>query len=132
MLARCRKLTEYRAMTTESAQALYDQRLKRTTDAIALRRPDRVPTAFNVTFWLAKYGGISHRQLMYDYATAQDITRRAIFELEPDSYAPPHFTTFLGPTMEARLPALQWPGLGSGITSLPVLDRVHDRRNSTI
>lgn len=102
-------------MTTESAQALYDQRLKRTTDAIALRRPDRVPTAFNVTFWLAKYGGISHRQLMYDYATAQDITRRAIFELEPDSYAPPHFTTFLGPTMEKLgFRQLQWPGHGVG------------------
>jgi len=102
-------------MTTESTQTLYSQRLQRITDAIALRRPDRVPTAFNATFWLARYGGISHRQLMYDYETSQDILRRAIFELEPDSYSPSHFTTFLGPTMDKLgFRQLQWPGHGVG------------------
>ena len=41
--------------------ARHAERLKRVMDAVELRQPDRVPTAFFSTFWIARYGGISYR-----------------------------------------------------------------------
>ena len=46
------------------AKAAYDARWQRIMDCVALKQPDRMPTAFMATFWLAKYGGISYRQLL--------------------------------------------------------------------
>ena len=43
------------------AAALHDVRLQRILDCVAGRQPDRMPVAFYATFWLAKYGGISHK-----------------------------------------------------------------------
>ena len=40
------------------------------------------------TFWLAKYGGISYRQLMYDYEKTKEIAERAMLEFEPDAHSP--------------------------------------------
>ncbi len=84
-------------------------------DAVALKRPDRVPVAFHTMLWYAKYGGISYRELMYDYEKAAALGRQAILELDPDLYSPPHQFTTLGPVLEAaRFKQLQWPGHGVG------------------
>ena len=92
----------------------YAAKLKRVMDAVELRRPDRVPIAFQATFWLARYGGISYRQLMYDYGQACEITRRALLEFDPDLYYPVHATT-LGPISEAiGFKQIEWPGHGVG------------------
>ena len=61
---------------TPEAKAAYDARWQRIMDCVNLKTPDRMPTSMFCTFWLAKYGGISHRQLMYDYDKAKE-TRRA-------------------------------------------------------
>jgi uroporphyrinogen-III decarboxylase len=88
--------------------------MQRVMDAVELRRPDRVPIAFQATFWLARYGGISYRELMYDYDKACDITRRALLEFDPDLYYPVHATT-LGPISEAiGFKQIEWPGHGVG------------------
>ncbi len=93
---------------------LYAEKMNRVMDAVALRRPDRVPIAFQATFWLARYGGISYRQLMYDYDKAREITRRALLEFDPDLYYPVHATT-LGPISEAiGFKQIEWPGHGVG------------------
>jgi len=100
-------------MSDAAGKALYDEKTKRIEDSIALRRPDRIPTAFMATFWMAKYGGISHRQLMYDYDAGEDVARRVILDLDPDMYMLPHLNTFIGPTMEKLgFKQLQWPGCG--------------------
>ncbi|OGA27058.1 MAG: hypothetical protein A3I01_17950 [Betaproteobacteria bacterium RIFCSPLOWO2_02_FULL_65_24] len=102
-------------MSDAAGKALYDEKTKRIEDSIALRRPDRIPTAFMATFWMAKYGGISHRQLMYDYDAGEDVARRVILDLDPDMYMLPHLNTFIGPTMEKLgFKQLQWPGHGVG------------------
>src|SRR5689334_3373783 len=101
-------------MTTDDGAKRYDAKMQRILDAVALRQPDRVPTAFQATFWLARYGGISYRELMYDYDTASDITRRALQEFDPDLFYPIHVTT-LGPVCEAAgFKMIQWPGHGVG------------------
>ncbi len=44
--------------------ALYAERVRRLTDAVALRPTDRVPTVFYTMFWHARYGGFSCRDAM--------------------------------------------------------------------
>ncbi len=47
-------------------KAAYDKRWQRVMDCVALRQPDRMPVTLFGTFWLAKYAGVSYKQLMYD------------------------------------------------------------------
>jgi hypothetical protein len=49
---------------TPAAKAAYDVRWQRIMDCVNLKQPDRMPTTMMATFWLAKYGGVSYRQLM--------------------------------------------------------------------
>lgn len=101
-------------MSDNDGTARYAGKMKRVMDAVELRQPDRVPTAFQATFWLARYGGITYRELMYDYAKACQITRRAVLEFDPDLYYPVHATT-LGPLSEVTgYKMIQWPGYGVG------------------
>ena len=65
------------------AQARHDARLQLILDCVALEQPARMPVPFYATFWLAKYGGISHQTLMHDYAAHREVSERAV--LEPGS-----------------------------------------------
>ncbi|HYA07170.1 MAG TPA: uroporphyrinogen decarboxylase family protein [Xanthobacteraceae bacterium] len=96
-----------------AAKAAYDQRWQRVIDCVNLKQPDRMPTAFMATFWLAKYGGISYRQLMYDYEKTKEIAERAFFEFEPDAPAPTILAIATGNALEAiDFKQLKWPGHG--------------------
>jgi uroporphyrinogen-III decarboxylase len=98
---------------TPEAKAAYDARWQRIMDCVSLKQPDRMPTAMLATFWLARYGGISYRQLMYDYEKAKEISERAILEFEPDVSSPTVLAIATGPALEAiGFKQLQWPGHG--------------------
>ena len=56
---------------TPEAAAAVAARWQRIMDCVALKQPDRMPVALFPTFWLAKYGGISCKELMYDYDKAK-------------------------------------------------------------
>jgi len=95
--------------------ALHAERLKRVMDAVELRAPDRVPTAFLCRFWLAREGRMTYREAMYDYDRVCEVTRRTLQELQPDVYAPPHQLLLLGPIQDAlEYRQQQWPGHGVG------------------
>ena len=98
---------------TPGAAARYDERWRRIMDCVRLRQPDRMPVVMYTTHWLAKYGGVSFKQLMYDYEKAKDIAERAVLEFEPDAVTPLVAATALGPVLEALdYKQLQWPGHG--------------------
>lgn len=97
------------------AKSAYDARWRRVMDCVALRQPDRMPVAMFCTFWLAKYGGISHRQLMYDYQATRDIAERAVLEFEPDCHNPLIANIAAGPSLDALdFKQVNWPGHGVG------------------
>ena len=73
---------------TPAAKAAYDARWQRIMDCVNLKQPDRMPVTMFATFWLAKYGGITNRQLMYDHEKVKEIGERAILEFEPDTHDP--------------------------------------------
>lgn len=98
---------------TAQAQALYDARWRRIMDCVALRQPDRMPVVMYATFWLAKYGGITFKEAMYDYDKVAEIAERAVLEFEPDGVSPLFGATALGRILEALdYKQLQWPGHG--------------------
>jgi hypothetical protein len=102
-------------MGADDGALRHAEKLARVMDAVALRRPDRVPVAFHTMLWYARYGGISIRQAMYDYDRVAELARRAILEFDPDLFAPPQQFTTLGPVLEAAgFKQLQWPGNGVG------------------
>ncbi len=100
---------------SQTPTAAYDARWTRIMDCVALKQPDRMPVVLYATFWLAKYGGVSCRELMYDYAQTRAIAERAVLEFEPDAYSPMVLGTAAGPSLEAiGFKQLQWPGHGVG------------------
>ena len=101
--------------TTAARKARYDESWQRILDCVALKQPDRMPVAMYATFWLAKYGGISKKALMYDYEQVAAIAERAVLEFEPDVVSPLFASCALGPVLEALdYRQLQWPGHGVG------------------
>jgi len=105
--------TEY--VQTSEAKAAYDARWRRVMDCVALKQPDRMPVAMWPTFWLAKYGGISYRELMYDYDKAKEIAERAVLEFEPDVHSPMVLMTASGRSLERpRFQAVAMAGSRGG------------------
>jgi uroporphyrinogen-III decarboxylase len=103
----------------------FDKRWQRIADCIAGRTPDRMPVSLIGGFWYAKYGGISCRQMMYDYEATNAINERAILEFEPDiSGAAGAFASW-GPVLDKiDFKQLEWPGHGVAETaSYQYLDR---------
>ena len=98
---------------TPEAKTAYDARWQRIMDCVNLKTPDRMPTSMFCTFWLAKFGGISHRQLMYDYDKAKELGERVLREFEPDVHNPLLLNVAAGPALEAvDYKQLIWPGHG--------------------
>ena len=97
------------------AQVAYDARWKRIMDCVALKQPDRMPVTLYCFNWLAKYGGVSHRELMYDMEKAARIAEQAILEFQPDGTCPFVTQVAWGPSAEAvGLKNYRWAGHGVG------------------
>ncbi|MGP0057755.1 MAG: uroporphyrinogen decarboxylase family protein [Beijerinckiaceae bacterium] len=108
-------MTTAESLEQSNARTSYDRRWQRVMDCVALRQPDRMPVTLFGTFWLAKYGGVSHKQLMYDYEGTAAIAERAVLELDPDTVSSLVLQTAMGPTLDAvGYKQLQWPGHGVG------------------
>lgn len=100
-------------VTPSSEVAGDDKRWQRVLDCVALKQPDRMPVAFWTHFWLAKYGNVSFKDLMYDHAGAGDLAERACLEFQPDLFDPSTLVGGFGPMLEtARFKQVEWPGHG--------------------
>ena len=108
----CRMNAPQPYIQTPEAKAAYDARWQRIMDCVALKQPDRMPTAMFATFWLAKFGGISHRELMYDYDKAKEIAERGAARIRARLSTTPWCSMLLlGPvTRRARLQAAALAG----------------------
>ena len=94
------KPTNEEPVSASGGAAAYAERMQRIMDAVELRQPDRAPVAFFNMSWLARYGGISYREAMYNYERLAKIARRAFLEPQPDIFAHPLVLTAVVPVME--------------------------------
>ena len=98
---------------TKPAEQLYQERQKRYDDAIALRKPDRVPVISLFGFFPASYHGISYEEAMYDPGKMMEAWTSVIPEFAPDAVENPFTNRNIGPLLEAlQYRQLQWPGHG--------------------
>ncbi len=103
------------AAQTPETKAAYDARWQRYVDCVKLRQPDRMPVALQPTLWLAKYGNVTCKRLMYDYENTAAIAERAVLEFEPDVHSPMVLTTATGRSLDALgYKQLKWAGHGVG------------------
>ncbi|MBF8269876.1 MAG: Uroporphyrinogen deCOase protein [Gammaproteobacteria bacterium] len=99
-------------MTVSHNTQLYQERLQRIEDAVALRESDRVPFVYSTNFWSAKYAGITFEQAMYDIDRYFDAHRQVIELLQPDAYSAVLFP--FGVAVEGvDFKPMRWPGHGA-------------------
>ncbi|MEZ5613754.1 MAG: uroporphyrinogen decarboxylase family protein [Rhodocyclaceae bacterium] len=100
---------------TAEAKAAYDARWERIQAIARLEQPDCMPVGLHSFFWPANYGGITYKELMYDYDKAKQVTLDAAIELEPDGVYPLILGSTIGRMLEKfEFKQLQWPGHGVG------------------
>lgn len=98
---------------SESAEEHYRQREKRVTDAIGLKKPDRVPIMVLFGFFPARYAGLTIQEAMYDPDKMWDAQWKTLNEFQPDMDQNPYFLRYLGPILESLdFKQLIWPGHG--------------------
>lgn len=98
-------------MNNNDSTELYDKRWRRVEDAVALREPDRVPFVYFATFWAARLGGYTIREMMFDVDKYIEVSRKAIDMLKPDAYSALMFAH--GQTLAGlNFNPMQWPGHG--------------------
>jgi uroporphyrinogen-III decarboxylase len=99
-----------RTKVNSTKEKLYYERNQRITDAIALRKPDRVPIGGSFGFFTATYSGISAKDLMYDPKKAYDATWKIIRDFQPDVVHGP-YDRLLGPMLDIlNCTEARWPG----------------------
>jgi hypothetical protein len=101
-------------MAQKSPQELYDERIKRTLDAAALRVPDRVPVFGPYQKYPYAFAGLSLKEAMNDYAKARAACHKFLDYFQPDLDFGPVFA-YPAPAMETLgWKAFKWPGHGLG------------------
>ncbi|RPJ40376.1 MAG: hypothetical protein EHM21_14765 [Chloroflexi bacterium] len=96
----------------KSPEQLYQERAKRTQDAIELRQPDRVPIQLGMSYMLAEWGGVTKQELHENPEKAQELLEKAALYFQPDNimgvFGGPDVGRILGDKM------MKWPGYGLG------------------
>ncbi|OGO37082.1 MAG: hypothetical protein A2147_05750, partial [Chloroflexi bacterium RBG_16_57_8] len=70
------------------AEAAYKERVKRLTDALRLRKPDRVPVTPALGEFVATYAGYTQKDITYDADKIIDAATRCTVELDFDAKTP--------------------------------------------
>lgn len=91
---------------------LYNERLKRVEDAIAMREPDRVPCIPHYQSFPYLAAGYTMAEVMYDMEKAKDAIRKYLLHFQPDmSYGIGDSFAGQGHLLEKLQPNwLTWPG----------------------
>jgi uroporphyrinogen-III decarboxylase len=94
-------------------EKLYQERDKRVNDAIALKKPDRVPLAVSLGFFAARYAGYTNQELMYDPDKLWDAQWKMTNDFPQDMERDPYGLTLLGPILDTLgFIQLRWAGGG--------------------
>ncbi len=94
----------------KTPEELYQEREKRVRDAVALRKPDRVPVVALLGSFPARHAGISFQEEMNDREKCFEAHYRANADYAPDLADP---VLFFGPTLDALdFKQLLWAGHG--------------------
>jgi hypothetical protein len=68
----------------EAAEALFKERNQRVMDAVQLRKPDRVPVSIPLSYFPAKFAGVTTYDAFYNYDKWKDAFIKTVKYLDPD------------------------------------------------
>lgn len=96
----------------KSPPELYDERIRRVKDAIALNVPDRVPIVSPVQKFVYYYSEVTMKEVMYDYDKAKEACKKFVYDFQPDMDFGPWFA-LPGKALDiVDLKWMRWPGNG--------------------
>ncbi|MFN2137863.1 MAG: uroporphyrinogen decarboxylase family protein [Candidatus Promineifilaceae bacterium] len=98
----------------KSPEELYQERLKRVKDVVALRVPDRVPVFGPYQAFPYYWTGVTIEQAMNDYALCRDVCHKFVDEYQPDLDFGPIFAYPAKPMETLGLRWFKWAGHGLG------------------
>ena len=97
----------------EDTKELYRKREKLFEDAVALRKPERVPLMVSFGFFPALHSGMTIEEAMYDPDKLWESQWKTTLEFNQDMEQNPYVLRFLGPLLDALdFKQLRWPGRG--------------------
>lgn len=99
-------------MTEVPPAEAYEARIRRVQDAIALRRPDRVPVFGPYQKFVYTFGGITMKTAMHDYAAARAACHAFQDHFQPDLDFGPVLAYPAAPMETLGYRAFRWPGNG--------------------
>lgn len=92
----------------KTPQELYVQRDKRVQDAMALRKPDRIPIVLLFGAFASHYAGITREEELYDLEKSYGANLKATIDFEPDMTSAPLTFGSVLETLDYR--QLKWSG----------------------
>ena len=72
-------------MMAKTPEKLYQERIKRILDVVALKEPDRVPIFGPYEAFPYYYYGVTLKEAMNDYEMANEVCHKFVDEFEPDA-----------------------------------------------
>lgn len=97
----------------KATEQLYHEREKRYIDAVQLRTPDRVPTSVHLSYFPARFAGITYRDSYYNFPKWKEAYLKTALWLQPDRCE--YFPAQSGRVLEALDSKMTvWPGHGIG------------------
>jgi len=95
----------------KTPEQLYKERAKRVEDAIQLKVPDRVPVVISLSFFPAKYTGVTCEDAFYNPAKWREAVKKTLVDFAPDIGSPGGASS--GGALEALdFKQMLWPGHG--------------------
>jgi uroporphyrinogen-III decarboxylase len=95
----------------KTPEQLYNERLLRMQNAVAVKQPDRVPIYLGFGYMLTELGQVSRQQYHEDNALAQSLLEKAALEFQPDG-AGGVFGFGPGASLAVGDQMTKWPGHG--------------------
>jgi hypothetical protein len=100
----------------QATEQLYREREKRYIDAVQMRTPDRVPTSIHLSYFPARFLGLTYRDSYYDFPKWKQAYIKTALWLQPDRCE--YYPNQSGRVMEQLgTTNMAWPGHGVGINS---------------
>lgn len=107
-------MTEMADVATKTTEDLYQERVQRILDCVALKEPDQVPIMGPYELFPYQYAGVTFKDAMNDYAVAREACHTFLDDFRPDADFGPILAYPAKAMAMLDVKWFRWPGNGLG------------------